>query len=259
MSCKFFFLSAALILSLSFSATVLWFSAQRWPDPNTYSIAVQAYHARHPTTEACSYGWDAGTGLLVNSVEQASSHDASIPQYQKLDNAGFTYHSRSYGVASTVGLVEPERSEANAKSTIPNYTYLENGYAADVSCSYNKSSRLAFYTSDRVTTPGGIYAPQGYSAQGSLPNGVCAGFPTRGVLYSDFVTALAAVRSPSRYMYGFVAGKSYSALNQTQCELTFTPASFKVAVGMKTKNISVTRSYASEQSLSQPSGLVTQR
>lgn len=42
-------------------------------------------------------------------------------------------------------------------------------------------------------------------------------------------------------MYGFVAGKSYSALNQTQCEVAFTPAKFNVKVDMVAKNISVTR------------------
>ncbi|KAH7011960.1 hypothetical protein EDB80DRAFT_407876 [Ilyonectria destructans] len=47
----------------------------------------------------------AKTGLLLNSVEQAPSRDTSIPRYRKLDNIGFTYHGRSYGVASTVGLV----------------------------------------------------------------------------------------------------------------------------------------------------------
>ncbi|KAH7148939.1 hypothetical protein EDB81DRAFT_883333 [Dactylonectria macrodidyma] len=370
---KFFFLSAALILSISFSATVLWVSTRRWSDPNTvrwiathrtyvqitvqiistivggsqvfiinsiitfstnirlssrpttldtlqlrhaatvgmlgvdlprskillslfwlgviqvpsllwtgsitpvvttsdfsttfqipdYNESTYAFWGRQcPPAVPCDdllgttselgtftyVAWKTLTGLLVNSVEQASSHDASTPQYQKLDNTGFTYHGRSYGVASTVGLVEPERSKANAKATILNYTYLENGYSADVSCSYNKSSRLAFYTSDMVTTPGGIYAPQGFWAQGSLPNGVWAGFPTWGVLNSDFVTALAAVRSPSEYMYGFVAGKSYGALNQTQCEVTFRPASFKVAVDMSTKNVSVTKTHVSAQS-----------
>ncbi|KAF7533606.1 hypothetical protein G7Z17_g13485 [Cylindrodendrum hubeiense] len=191
--------------------------------------------------------WKTKAGVLLNSVEQASSRDSAIPRHRKLDNTGFTYHGRFYGVASAVGLVGPEPLENIAQATVLNYTFLEDGYSSKVSCSYNESSQLAFDTLNMVDTPGGRYAPQGLWAQGSLPNDKWDGFPTWGVLNSDFVTALAAVSRQSQYMYGFVAGKSYSPLNQTQCEVSFSPAKFNVTVDMVAKNISVTRIHRDAQ------------
>ncbi|KAL6364578.1 hypothetical protein LRP88_01981 [Fusarium phalaenopsidis] len=182
--------------------------------------------------------WKTRTGLLLNAVSQASSRDSSTPQHQKLDATGFTYHGRSYGVGAAVGLVQPQLIN-DISGTIQNYSFYEHGYKCEVSCQYNKSSQLSWIKSDLVTTPGGIYAPQGFWVNGDLPNGVWNGFPTWAVLTEDFATALAAVNSQSRYMYGFLAGKAYMALNQTQCEAKFSPTRFKVDVDVSAKNISV--------------------
>ncbi|RSL58974.1 hypothetical protein CEP54_007490 [Fusarium duplospermum] len=180
----------------------------------------------------------ARTGLLLNAVSQASSRDPSTPRHQKLDATGFTYHGRSYGVGSAVGLIQPQLTDDIA-GTIKNYSFHEHGYKCQVSCQYNKSSQLSWFKSDLVTTPGGIYAPQGFWVNGALPNGVWDGFPTWAVLTEDFATAVAAVNGQSRYMYGFLAGKAYMALNQTQCEAKFSPTRFKVDVDVSAKNISV--------------------
>ncbi|KAK7429644.1 hypothetical protein QQZ08_003839 [Neonectria magnoliae] len=184
--------------------------------------------------------WKTKAGLLLNSVEQASARDLSTPHHWELDNIGFTYHGRSYGVASAVGLVGPMRTSNTNQATLLNYTFLEEGYLSNVSCQYNRSSLIGFNVSNVVETPGGIYGPQGVWAQGSLPNGERSGFPTWVVVNRDFVTALAAVNSSSQGMYGFVAGEAYQALNQTQCEVVFTPTQFSVTVDMAAKNISVT-------------------
>jgi hypothetical protein len=181
----------------------------------------------------------ARTGLLVNSVSQASSRNSSTPTYQKLDGTGYFYHGRSYGVGSAVGLLQPTYPD-DPNAIIRGYSFIEDGYYTNVSCHYNKSSQLSFFKSDMVSTPGGIYAPQGYWLGGSLPNGPWAGFPTWGVLNGDFTTSIAAVNNQSHYMYGFLAGDAYSMLNQTQCEVWFTPSRFNVSVDTDAKNISVT-------------------
>ncbi|KAI7770224.1 hypothetical protein LZL87_002595 [Fusarium oxysporum] len=185
--------------------------------------------------------WKARTGLLANSVSQASSRNFSTPAYQKLDGTGYFYHGRSYGVGSAIGLLQPTYS-GDPNAIIRRYSFVEDGYYANVSCHYNRSSQLSFAKSDRVSTPDGIYGPQGYWVHGSLPNGQWAGFPTWGVLYEGFTTSIAAVNNQSRYMYGFLAGDAYSMLNQTQCEVWFTPSRFNVSVDMDAKNISVTLS-----------------
>lgn len=158
--------------------------------------------------------------------------------YQKLDGTGFVYHGRSFGVGSAVGLLQPKYSD-DPNAIVRQYSFLEDGYHANVSCQYNRSSQLSFAKSDMVTTPGGIYAPQGYWVHGSLPNGRWDGFPTWGVLNEDFTASIAAVNNQSRYMYGFLAGKAYSPLNQTQCEISFTPARFNITADMDKKIISV--------------------
>ncbi|RFU26769.1 hypothetical protein B7463_g9558, partial [Scytalidium lignicola] len=183
--------------------------------------------------------WKTKTGLLLNSVDQASSRNSSLPRYKKLDNTGFTYTGRSYGVASTIGLLDPTPKITGTHLTILNISFIENGYQSEVSCIYNQSSRLVFNELGYFNTPGGLYAPTGFWPNGSLPNGDWPGFPTWGVLNSDFVTALAAVKSQDQYMYGFMAGKYYNGLNATQCVVTFTPTRFQVSVDMTAKNISV--------------------
>ncbi|KAF4426160.1 hypothetical protein F53441_14137 [Fusarium austroafricanum] len=186
--------------------------------------------------------WKARTGLLANSVSQASSRNWSTATYQKLDGTGYFYHGRSYGVGSAVGLLQPTYS-GDPNALIRRYSFIEDGYYANVSCQYNRSSQLSFAKSDRVSTPGGIYSPQGYWVHGSLPNGQWAGFPTWGVLYEGFTASIAAVNNQSRYMYGFLAGDAYSMLNQTQCEVWFKPSRFNVSVDMDAKNISVALSH----------------
>ncbi|KAF5970894.1 hypothetical protein FCOIX_10117 [Fusarium coicis] len=185
--------------------------------------------------------WKARTGLLANSVSQASSRNFSTPAYQKLDGTGYSYHGRSYGVGSAVGLLQPTYL-GDPDAIIRRYSFVEFGYYSNVSCHYNRSSQLSFSKSNRVSTPGGIYGPQGYWVGGSLPNGPWEGFPTWGVLYEGFTTSIAAVNNQSRYMYGFLAGDAYSMLNQTQCEVWFTPSRFNVSVDVDAKNISVTLS-----------------
>ncbi|KPM44594.1 hypothetical protein AK830_g1969 [Neonectria ditissima] len=97
--------------------------------------------------------WKTKAGLLLNSVEQASARDSSTPHYRKLDNTGFTYHGRSYGVASAVGLVESKRTDNTKQATLLNYTFLEDGYLSNVSCQYNRPSLIAFNASNVAETP----------------------------------------------------------------------------------------------------------
>ncbi|KAH7471173.1 hypothetical protein FOMA001_g13645 [Fusarium oxysporum f. sp. matthiolae] len=185
--------------------------------------------------------WKTRAGLLLNSVSQASSRNSSIATYQKLDGTGFVYRGRPYGVGSAVGLLQPIYSD-NPKAIIRQYSFLEDGYFANVSCQYNRSSQLSFAKSGMVTMPGGINTLQGYWVHGSLPNGRWDGFPTWAVLDEGFTSSIAAVNSQSRYIYGFLAGEAYSLLNQTQCEVWFTVSRFNVSVDMDTKIISVRRS-----------------
>jgi len=88
------------------------------------------------------------SGLLLNSLSEASSSNFSVPQHKKLDNSGFSFYGRSYGVGSGVGLVDSPTlvtsQNASNKPSVTYYEYAEIGYISGVRCIYNESSNLSF-------------------------------------------------------------------------------------------------------------------
>ena len=190
-------------------------------------------------------------GLLLNSVRDASSRNSSVSQHKKLDNSGFSFHGRSYGVGSGVGLISPNTTQyeyAQRAPQITSYSFSEAGYLSHVLCTYNKSSNLSFEQLDMVQG-GDIGSPTFsgtvvvYQAVGSLPTGVWQGFTTMSIVGPSTAVALAAVADDTRYFYGFIGGSLfYADLNNIQCEATFSPTTFNVAVDVLAQNISVTAS-----------------
>jgi hypothetical protein len=190
------------------------------------------------------------TGLLLNSINQASGRNSSLPQIRKLDNTGYLYHGRSYGVASAIGLIAPNQSSparGAENGEITEFSYHEPGYQSNVKCIYNTSSALKL---DKLTTwhnPGqGLWAA-GFWANGSLPNGDWLGFLSWGGFDNGTVFAIAASSDKGRHIYGFVTGHYYdfgagAGLNNLQCEANFAPDTFEVTVNVASKNISVTPS-----------------
>ncbi|KAK6352529.1 hypothetical protein TWF730_009353 [Orbilia blumenaviensis] len=192
-------------------------------------------------------GWQVKTGLFISTISQASSSLGSgiLPRIPKLDNTGYAYSGRSYGVAASVGLqplqIEDREDDRNISSDlIDSYAYNENGYLAKVNCTKTSSSQLSFVELELVQTPGLSYYPQAYWAGGSLPNGAWDGFPTWGVSNSDRISALAGVIGQDRYLYGFLGGSEYPRLNDVQCEVTFTPTMFNVSVNVLRRQVIVT-------------------
>ncbi|KAJ9130910.1 hypothetical protein NKR23_g11961 [Pleurostoma richardsiae] len=187
--------------------------------------------------------WKYKTGLLLNSINQASARNSSIPQIRKLDNTGYVYHGRSYGVAAAIGLrpinqTSPTKGAENADIT--SYTYHESGYISNVECIYNVSSALRL---DRLTTwdnSNSNIGAGGYWVNGSLPNGDWTGFPTWAGFDNGTVFALGASNGGCRHIYGFIGGSYYDFFNNIQCEVTFTPDTFEVAANMAAKIITVT-------------------
>ncbi|EFW99165.1 hypothetical protein CMQ_5586 [Grosmannia clavigera kw1407] len=187
--------------------------------------------------------WKYKVGLLANSVNHASSRNSSMPpQYPKLDNTGFVFNGRSYGVASTVGLASLTQQDAQGEVAVQGFSFHEYGYLSNVFCTYNRKSKLSLEVLNQVTVSGGdVSPPDVVWATGSLPTGHWQGFPFWGV-GTDTMVALAAVgnNDTDQFAYGFVAGNFYAVLNQAQCAVTFTPTLFHVDVDMGSKNITVT-------------------
>ena len=108
-------------------------------------------------------------GILLNDGSSASTQDGSIPLFKKNDNSNFTYQGRSYGVASSVGLVD---SLAKEKDNINHFNYTETGYKGDISCFHNATSNFVITlieSGKNNTHKSNQYVPSIYWASGAAP------------------------------------------------------------------------------------------
>ena len=184
-------------------------------------------------------------GLLVIDGASASTRDGSPPIHRKNDNSGYSYQGRSYGLGSSIGLVD---DGLNDVSTL-GFSYVENGYETRVQCFTNFSAQYGLtleyqsYVDD---------LPNLYLAQGYAPNS-----PTQRMWYaqmglgaSDNIVAMDSwpghdgtncTDSSDPVVLVMTAGKNYAKLNKTQCSITLTPALFAVRVNTTSKIITVDR------------------
>lgn len=170
-------------------------------------------------------------GSLLSSAASASSVGRKRQLHPKLDNTQFSYEGRSYGVGAPAGLTD---FLISSNTQVAGYIYQEEGYMCNVTCIYNTTSDF------RLDGPVGEWI---YEALGSLPDSVDGAEYSNYIGHnSDAIVAMgvsASERSPRRYI-AIAAGKSYAFLNNTQCELNFTPTLFNVTVDLSNFNISVT-------------------
>lgn len=169
------------------------------------------------------------SGQLLSSAASASSTGTGLHVHRKLDNTQFNYLGRSYGVGAPIGLMDQGISSS---SQVAGYIYQEEGYLANVTCIYNRTSNFA------LSGPVNEWI---YAASGNLPDSV------EGPEYSNYIghdgKAIVAIgvsfseRSSRRYL-AIAAGQAYSFLNNTQCEFDFTPTLFNVTVD--NGNLSIT-------------------
>ncbi|KAL9121150.1 MAG: hypothetical protein Q9187_002295 [Circinaria calcarea] len=176
-------------------------------------------------------------GTLLSWALSPTLHGKRKP-LNKLDNSGYKFRGRSYGVASTVGLVpDPSLKGAISSGSLQTFGYKEPGYHSSVTCIYNNTSDLSLEQIGYFETPDGIYHPTVFWANGALPTGTWDGYPTWAVLHNGTVTAIAAVANSSHYMYGFAVGYWSEDLNHIQCEVKFSPMLFSIEVDAKSQII----------------------
>lgn len=204
-----------------------------------------------------------GARILDTASAATAIQEGVTQNHSKYDNTRYSFSGRSYGVGSSVGLV-------GDVLTIPNlaqYSYIEAGYKADVSCITNETSqfRIRYIFSTGVE---GI--PISYLAIGPLPNSkydpntfdhgaINISFsatpeqvPLIGFYSTIEMVAMASVSSSGRNIFSiasFGSGAGYQQegnftkywfLDKMQCEVTFTPRSFHVAVDPTERLINVT-------------------
>lgn len=205
-------------------------------------------------------------GVLLDSVRGSSSRNSSIASHKKIDSPQSSFYGRSYGVASAVGLLgSPDISGLEGREYPPRvnqFSFREGGYNSAVQCTYNAASDLRFDLLQEIPDPGSA-TNRSYTgnivvlqAVGSLPTGVWQGFTTISINDNQTAVALASVANDTAYLYGFLGGNFYHYLNNIQCEATFTPTFFRVAVDVLAQNISVTPTLEDSGDIDSTGGLI---
>ncbi|KAE8445819.1 hypothetical protein EG329_012877 [Mollisiaceae sp. DMI_Dod_QoI] len=170
-------------------------------------------------------------GALLSSASSATTVDGSPRKHVKLDNSGFTYIGRSYGVGAPAGLMDD--NILNNTFTM-SYIYQETGYNVGVKCIYNSSTDFVLISDDISLL---------WEAVGPLPNSNGAGERSTYIGRDDgpsiVAIGVAAAQTNGTKYVGIAAGSNYAFLNETQCSVDYIPTLFNITVDVKAKNITV--------------------
>ncbi|KAF6810589.1 hypothetical protein CSOJ01_06268 [Colletotrichum sojae] len=187
------------------------------------------------TTKNGIFSYSVATSFLNSLVASASSlsdlPDVITRKHPKLDSTQFSYEGRSYGVGSSVGILDDSLKQLPSART---YSFQEVGYMSYVDCQYNKSMDF------RIASE---YPHRTFAVTGFLPDSVGSAQWSEYIGHdSSSIVAMGVAdspESPRRYM-SIAAGEKYKALNATQCTIDFTPVLFQVSVNIGDKSIKVT-------------------
>lgn len=153
----------------------------------------------------------------------------------------WSFVGRSYGVASSVGLLDPPSIHPVTFNT---YEFKEYGYFANITCERNESATYSVIANGTVfdSVSGDV---QIWTTIGSLPNSV-PGREEKYVLTNRDgvnVFALSAVVNNNQSMIGIAApdGSWYSQWNKMQCLVGFVPSQFHVFANLTSQTATVTR------------------
>ncbi|KAK2041415.1 hypothetical protein LZ31DRAFT_633367 [Colletotrichum somersetense] len=156
-------------------------------------------------------------GSLITSGSSATTSDGSVRKHAKIDNTQYIYEGRSYGVGSSIGIRDTaitNRSSAFGAPTTEAWTLAIGSEFPDRICAVSG------------WLPDSVGSPQFSEYIGHSPDAIVA----VGVAHS--------FESIRRYI-SIAAGKSYLALNATQCTVDYTSTRFNVSVGIRGRNITV--------------------
>ena len=180
-------------------------------------------------------------GTIIGLAAQAS-----IPRpHAKLDNTGYAYVNRSFGVGASVGLMDQAFS-----NTTQSYYYTELGLLSQTSCIYNDTADLEVgpnLLTQCDLTQDDLLLLQLFDVQGHLPvAGESMPVETTAFgLESAQTVSLFAVTNGLNNTLGIIAGNRtgemqyYGSLNNVQCDIKFYPANFTVIVNTTLQLITV--------------------
>lgn len=158
-------------------------------------------------------------GSLLDNAAAATAPNVSTQTHRKLDNTGYTYQGRSYGIGASVGLTEVPQH-----GILQNFTFLESGYMSNVTCWYNHT--MDFHV-EQVPIGSDGY-PYMWLAKGHISDGGYERVLLPGLDDNEIVALLG--HNPQ---WGIATGQSatkYAQINQTSCEVVFNKQTFVAAV-----------------------------
>lgn len=103
-------------------------------------------------------------GSLRDNAAAATAPNTCTQTHRKLDNTGYTFHGRSYGIGVSVGLVEAPQNGNLQKST-----FLESGHMSNITCLYNHT--MDFHVEQLPPGTDGsqfVWLAKGYISSGSF-------------------------------------------------------------------------------------------
>ncbi|KAF8852238.1 hypothetical protein BDZ45DRAFT_630624 [Acephala macrosclerotiorum] len=169
-------------------------------------------------------------GSLLSTAASATTVDGSPRNHVKLDDSGYTYIGRSYGVGASAGLTD---TNILTDKLTTSYSYQENGYNTKVQCIYNSSAEFLLYQDSELWI---------YEAIGQLPNSYGTAEESTYVGHSNasIVAIGVAARQTNGTQYmGIAAGPNYAFLDKTQCSIDYLPTLFNITVDVQARNITI--------------------
>ncbi|UPK95916.1 hypothetical protein LCI18_006851 [Fusarium solani-melongenae] len=174
-------------------------------------------------------------GSILDAAAAATAADNATQITPKLDNTRYQYVNRSYGVGASVGF--DRDIENQTRRGLEKYHFVEPGYRANISCSYDQKMEASVREVD-----GGSYGSW-YLIKQSLPHGSEEVIFMPGRRGDSEIVALLGNPHGDRYGWGIVVGESantYEALNLTFCEVLFELRNFRIEVSPDQREIHVT-------------------
>ena len=191
-------------------------------------------------------------GVILTQAASASSLNTTTPTFRKLDNTRYSYTGRSYGVGSSVGLVDGGFASNNTQR----YTYSETGYSTHAHCIVNSTSDWKIENPNRYPVK---TLPDVYLVNGTLPTGQAEEYAACGFGSTDNITALVGNSDGGKNVFAIAAGSNYAAFDKLQCAVDFVPTLFSVAVNRTERLISVTAAPKEPQANDlEPTGAIVQ-
>jgi hypothetical protein len=174
---------------------------------------------------------------FLDSGATASKADGGPPLVRKTDNSNYTYYGRSYGVGSSVGILDKPIQQRNLRMS--RYSFEETGYIISWSCAYNRSTKgLTEVGNGEFFATNPQHGGENYYVDLSGDSQIVSS-QSWSALPPDRKSSLKCSSTQREQRITIVTTDAYKAFNATQCHAFSTPTRFFVDVDVTNRIMSV--------------------